>query len=236
MRNSFGFAFPQTGLCSESNTGKEPSVLRQEKLSLFLISNVKGTSPIWYSRYNRAHDYTSFAGLAGLQRTAICCWLCRLQHVWPRTDVPSHKVTDNPASAADWKGILGRGKKTTAEFDFVLLHNPSHKIVLVPGSSECFASSLNYHPQSSDCLAGNNWYLKRTWLTLHHLCAERSVALCLHTFSPKWKGKRGKYGHLRTVWGVMCWVEATQESTWTKINDHHYLVSISKSFIMKNLS
>lgn len=62
---------------------------------------------------------------------------------------------------------------------------------------------------------------------------ERSAAMCLQTVNPKWRRQRGKHGQLNTVRGVMCWIEATQESVGTKINDHHYLVSISKSFIWK---
>ena len=58
-------------------------VLKQEKLSLLLPSNapLRQHPQFGILVYNRTQDYTSSAGLAGLQSTAMCCWLCRLQHV-----------------------------------------------------------------------------------------------------------------------------------------------------------
>ena len=86
------------------------------------------------------------------------------------------------------------------------------------------------------CWTGSSWNLRRTWLTLHHLCVGKDALPCVYTLSiQSGGGRRGQWGHLKTFLEMICWVEATRESLGTKINHHHYRVSISKEIVMKNL-
>lgn len=56
--------------------------------------------------------------------------------------VQSQHQQRGAASAADWRGLLGRGKRTTAQFDLVLPLNPFHKILLAPCSSNSLSALL----------------------------------------------------------------------------------------------
>lgn len=86
------------------------------------------------------------------------------------------------------------------------------------------------------CWTGSSWNLRRTWLTLHHLCVGKDALPCVYTLSiQSGGGRRGQWGHLKTFLEMICWVEATRESLGTKINHRHYRVSISKEIVMKNL-